>query len=134
MKALKYFSVLSLPIVVYISFTNYGWLTYLPIAFVFGFIPLLELFIKPNKNNFTKEEEKKEKENNLYTYLLYLTLPIQIVFLYLIFDAIQEANLTNGEIAGRILGMGILCGVIGINVGHELGHRNNRFDEFLGEI
>jgi alkane 1-monooxygenase len=30
--------------------------------------------------------------------------------------------------------MGIMCGVIGINVGHELGHRNNRFDELLGEI
>ena len=24
--------------------------------------------------------------------------------------------------------------MIGINVGHELGHRNNRFDEFVGEI
>lgn len=134
MKALKYFSVLTLPIVVYISFTNYGWLTYIPIIFVFAFIPILELFIKPNKNNFSKEEEKIEKENKLYTYLLYSTLPIQIVFLWLFFDAIQEPILTTSEITGRILGMGILCGVIGINVGHELGHRNNRIDEFIGEI
>ena len=134
MKALKYFSILILPIVVYISFTSKGWLTHLPAIVFFGLVPFLEFFIKPNKENFTKDEEKLEKENKLYTYLLYLTLPIQICFLIFFFYKIQEPNLTNGEITGRIFAMGIMCGVIGINVGHELGHRNNRFDEFIGEI
>jgi len=55
-------------------------------------------------------------------------------FLIFFFYSIQEPNLTNSEIFGRIFGMGIMCGVIGINVGHELGHRNNRLDEFIGEI
>ena len=133
MKALKYFSVLILPVVVWISFTNYGWMTHLPAIVFFGFVPLLEFFISPNSNNFSKEEEEIEKENKLYTYLLYLTLPIQIVFLWLFFNAVQEP-LTTSELVGRIFGMGIMCGVLGINVGHELGHRNNRFDEFIGEI
>lgn len=133
MKALKYFAVLLIPFVTYISFTNYGWLTFLPVLFVFGLVPFLELFIKPNKNNFTKEEEKTEKENKLYTYLLYLILPIQIIFLFLFFEAVKDPNLEVYEIVGRILGMGIMCGVLGINVGHELGHRNNRLDEFIGE-
>lgn len=133
MKAFKYFSILILPLVVFISFTNKGWLTHLPALVFFGLVPFLEFFIKPNTINFTKDEEKKEKENKLYTYLLYLTLPIQIGFLIFFFYAIQEPNLTNSEVFGRIFGMGIMCGVIGINVGHELGHRNNRFDEFIGE-
>ena len=30
--------------------------------------------------------------------------------------------------------MGLACGVLGINIGHELGHRNNRFLQFLGEL
>ena len=134
MKALKYFTIVILPIVVYICFTNYGWFTYLPALVFFGLVPLLEFFIKPNTTNFSKEEEKIEKENKWYTYLLYLTLPIQIVFLIFFFYAIQEPNLSNSEIFGRIFGMGIMCGVLGINVGHELGHRNNRLDEFIGEI
>lgn len=134
MKAFKYFSILILPITVYISFTSKGWLTHIPAIVFFGFVPFLELFIKPNTYNFTKDEEKEEKENKLYTYLLYLTLPIQLAFLVFFFYVIQEPNLTNSEIAGRVFGMGIMCGVIGINVGHELGHRNNRFDEFIGEI
>ena len=134
MKALKYFSIVILPIVVFVSFTNKGWLTHLPAIVFFGLVPFLELFIQPNTTNFSKEEEKEEKENKLYTYLLYLTLPIQIGFLIFFFYAIQEPNLTTSEIAGRVFGMGIMCGIIGINVGHELGHRNNRFDEFIGEI
>lgn len=134
MKALKYFTIVILPIVVYICFTNYGWFTYLPALVFFGLVPLLEFFIKPDTTNFSKEEEKIEKENKWYTYLLYLTLPIQIVFLIFFFYAIQEPNLSNSEIFGRIFGMGIMCGVLGINVGHELGHRNNRLDEFIGEL
>lgn len=133
MKAFKYFSILILPIVTWISFTNYGWLTHLPAIVFFGFVPLLEFFIKPNTSNFSKDEEQEEKENKLYTYLLYLTLPIQIGFLIFFLYAIQEP-LSTSELIGRIFGMGIMCGVIGINVGHELGHRNNRFDEFIGEI
>jgi alkane 1-monooxygenase len=134
MKALKYFSVLLIPFLVYISFSNRGWITFLPAIFIFVFVPFLEFFIKPNKENFTKEEEKEEKENKSYTYLLYLTLPIQLFFLMLFFKAISEINLTNSEIFGRIFSMGIMCGILGINVGHELGHRSNRVDQFIGEI
>ncbi|MDG1402554.1 alkane 1-monooxygenase [Polaribacter sp.] len=90
--------------------------------------------IKPNKVNFNKEEEKIEKENKLYTYLLYATVFVQVPCLIFFLYAIQEANLTNLEIFGRIFSMGIMCTIIGINVGHELGHRNNRIDQFIGEI
>ena len=134
MKALKYFSISILPITVFIAFTNYGWLTFLPLFTFFGLIPFLELFFNPNKENFTKDEEQKEKENNIYTAILYATVPVQIFFLGWFFIVIQEVDLTNFEFFGRISAMGLMCGAIGLNVGHELGHRNNRFDEFLGEI
>jgi len=29
--------------------------------------------------------------------------------------------------------MGLLCGTFGINVGHELGHRVNRFEQILAK-
>ncbi len=84
--------------------------------------------------NFSKEQEQIEKENNLYTYILYATLPIQFAFLIYFFTAIQETGLTTIDLIGRISAMGLMCGVIGINVGHELGHRNNRIDQFIGEL
>ena len=134
MKALKYFSIFIVPVVIYISFSRDGWLTFTaPIVF-YGLVPLLEFFIKPNKVNFTKDEEKIEKENKLYTYLLYATIPIQIIFLGYFLNTINDPNLTTLEISGKIFSMGILSTIIGINVGHELGHRNNKLDEFLGGI
>ncbi|MEQ6125297.1 alkane 1-monooxygenase [Pseudotenacibaculum sp. MALMAid0570] len=134
MKRLKYLSILLLPISVYISFTSKGWLTFLPIIIFFGLVPFLELFFKPNRENFSKEQEEIEKEQKIYSLILYLTIPIQLFFLGYFFLVIQEANLTLTDLSGRISAMGLMCGVIGINVGHELGHRNNRTDEFLGEI
>lgn len=134
MKALKYCSILILPIVVYIAFTQKGWFTFLPLIVFFGLVPLLEIFIKPNKTNFTKDEEAQEKENKMYTYILYATVPTQLYFLLFFFNVIDDVTLTRSELIGRIFSMGIMCGVIGINVGHELGHRNNRFDEFIGEL
>lgn len=134
MKALKYLAIVILPITVYISFISKGWLTFLPLIIFFGLVPLLEFLFQPDKKNFTKEEEKEEKNNKLYTYILYITLPIQIGFLLLFFVVIQEVGLTTSEILGRVFSMGLMCGVLGINIGHELGHRNNRFDELIGEI
>lgn len=133
MKRLKYLSILILPFSVFVSFTSNNWYTFLPIAVVFFGIPLLELFFKPDHSNFDKEEEEKEKENKIYSYILYLMIPIHLFFLGWFFIIIQQ-EITALELIGRIVAMGMMCGVIGINIGHELGHRNNRTDEFLGEL
>lgn len=134
MKALKYLLVYTIPIVVAFSFLSSGLLTFTPILYVFGLVPLFDLFFKMDTVNFTKEQEEIEKNNKLYTYILYLIIPTQIIFLIWFLFAMNQNGLTSLDIIGKTLAMGIMCGVIGINVGHELGHRNNRFDEFLGEL
>ena len=134
MKLIQYLSILVLPGTVYISFTSKGWLTFLPMIVFFGLVPTMELLFAPNSNNFNKEEEAAEKENKWYTYILYAMIPIQLIYLLYFFTVLEDPGLTIFDLAGRISAMGLMCGVIGINVGHELGHRNNRFDEFLGEI
>ncbi len=134
MKALKYLLVFTIPLTVYISFTYTGLLTFLPLIYVFGIVPLSDVFIKVNADNFDKEQEEIEKNNKLYSYILYTTLPVQIGFLVWFLFVMKYQEMTTFDLIGRISAMGIMCGVIGINVGHELGHRNNRFEELLGEI
>ncbi|WP_028891260.1 alkane 1-monooxygenase [Tenacibaculum sp. 47A_GOM-205m] len=134
MKALKFLTISILPITVYISFTSMGWLTLLPLVVFFGFVPLLELLFNPDKQNLSKEQEEREKENKLYTYILYITVPVQLIFLGWFLWMMKDSQLTTLEYIGRVSAMGLMCGVIGINVGHELGHRSNRFEQFLGEI
>ncbi|CAM1363881.1 alkane 1-monooxygenase [Tenacibaculum xiamenense] len=134
MRPLKYLAFLILPLTVSISFLQEGWLTYLPIFTFFIFVPLLELFCKPNNNNFNSEEEEVAKSNKLYTYILYFTIPIHLFFLGWFLLFVVHQNMPLSDLLGKTFSMGLMCGVIGINVGHELGHRNNRKDEFLGEI
>jgi len=133
MKALKYLLVFTIPLTVSISFNSSGWITFLPLFYVFGIIPLSDFLVKANGENFDKEQEEIEKNNKLYTYILYATIPTQLFFL-IWFLIIIGNEMPLMDLIGKISAMGIMSGVIGINVGHELGHRNNRFDEFLGEI
>lgn len=117
----------------YVSFTSHGILTYLPLFFVFVIIPVLELFFKPNSKNLSEEEKRIAKKDSFFNRVLYAIVPLQIGFVILFLIVIQE-ELSVFDLIGRISSLGVLCGLFGINVGHELGHRTNRFEHFLGEI
>lgn len=134
MSKLKYMNVLILPILVYISFNSYGWMTFLTPIYSFMIVPVLELFFKPDQTNLSETEEGLRKKNRIYDWQVYLMVPIQCVFVYLFLDAMGEANLTWVDKTGRIVGMGMMCGVLGINVAHELGHRTRKGEQFMAKI
>lgn len=134
MSKLKYMLVLVLPAVTYLSFTNYGWITYLPVIYSFAIIPTLELFFKPNEANLTEVEESLRKKDRIYDWQVYLMVPIQVVFVYLFLESISEVGLATSDMIGRITSMGMMCGVIGINVAHELGHRSKKYEQFMAKI
>jgi alkane 1-monooxygenase len=134
-RAFKYLS----PIIVYVgaffSFTYTGWLCFLPFIYAFAVIPLLELLIKPDEVNLSAAEEAIVKEDRSYDYVLYLIVFLQIPTLfYFLYHLKIDAGLTWVDKLGRIISMGVLCGTFGINVGHELGHRVNRFEQILAKI
>jgi alkane 1-monooxygenase len=133
MSKLKYLSAFLLAATVYVSFTNVGIWTYLPLLFSFGFIPLVELLFEPDAKNLSEEEKKKAATDSYFNLVLYAVVILQVAFVIYFLKVIQE-NLSTFDLIGRIVSMGILCGIFGINVGHELGHRSNRFEQFLGEI
>lgn len=133
MKKLKYLTIYLLPLTVAFSFTGEGWLTLLPLVVFFLLIPLAELFLKPDARNLDEKERELAAKDPFYDWLLYSMIPIQITFLAWFLLTFQSANSTL-ELVGRTISMGIMCGVIGINIGHELGHRKNRYEQFLGEL
>lgn len=133
-KALKYLSVLSLPALAYVSFVSTGWQTFLPIFYAFAFIPFLELFFRPDTKNLTDTEEEVRKNDWFYDLLVYLVVPVQIVFVWLFLESMTQPTLDTVDIIGRISAMGILCGVMGINVAHELGHRTKKHEQFMSKV
>jgi len=133
LRAFKYLSPFLLYLAAFRSFASTGWEIWIPAIYAFGVIPLLELFIQPNANNLNVAEEEVAKSDKIYDLLLYLVVPLQYLALTRFLDGMIYDELTTIEIAGRVTAMGILCGVFGINVAHELGHRVNKFEQGLAK-
>jgi alkane 1-monooxygenase len=100
---------------------------------VWVLIPSLELLVAPRAENLSAAEEEMAKQDKIYDYLLYLSVPMQYFMLYQFLVSMQDVNLGTWDRVGRIGAMGILCGSFGINVAHELGHRVNRFEQTLAK-
>ena len=134
MHKIKYLTISVLPVSVWIAFSSNGWITYLPLIIFFIFVPGLELLFNPDASNLEDAERKLAQQDPFYDWILFLMLPIQLALIGLFFYSIQETGLSSFEVAGRITSLGMMCGVFGINIGHELGHRSERFPRLLGEI
>ncbi|MDT0552801.1 alkane 1-monooxygenase [Urechidicola vernalis] len=133
MRKFKYFFIYILPLSAFVAFVSEGLFTFLPFILAFIIVPLLELSIKPDHSNLSKLEADIAKHSFHYRAIVYSMVPIQVGLLVL-FLTTATNYFSTLEIAGRISSMGILCGIIGINVGHELGHNDSRLNQFLGEL
>lgn len=133
-RAFKYFS----PFIIYLgafrAFTTTGWQIWLPLAYAWFIIPLIELFIKPDNSNLSEAEEELLKQDKIYDALLYLVVPLQYAALFLFLYSMKFDKMTIFDIIGRIYVMGLCCGVFGINVAHELGHRVNRIEQIFAKM
>ena len=130
---IKYLGIFTLPVSVAIAFLNVGVLAYTPVLVFFFLVPIFELFLAPDYSNKEGEDRDKAMKDIYYDILLYLMVPLQFGFLFWFLSIVGDDVSTVTKV-GRITGMGLMCGVIGINVGHELGHRLNKFDHLFGDL
>ncbi|MBX9782010.1 MAG: alkane 1-monooxygenase [Chitinophagaceae bacterium] len=129
----KYISPFIVLIAAYFSFQKTGIVTFFPVIYAFGIIPFIELFLKPQTANLTAAEEEMAKADKTYDYILYAIVPLHYLLLIQFLFSFNNPDLTWVDITGRIMSMGLLCGVFGINVAHELGHRVNKTEQFLAK-
>jgi len=133
MRALRYLMAYSLPVTVAISFLSEGWLSFLPLIYGFGVIPILDQVIGPKSGNMTSEKHKSESENLLYDAVIYMSVPVQLTMLIWFLWEVQHPMAT-ADLVGRITAMGMMCGVLGINVAHELGHRPKPYERGMAKF
>ena len=132
-RAFKYLSPLIIYIGAFHSLSITGWQIWLPLIWAWVLIPLAELFIKPIPANLGAAEEELAQKDKTYDFLLYLIVIFQYLLLIKFLIAMKTDVMTWQDLAGRIGVMGLLCGTFGINVGHELGHRVNKFEQTLAK-
>ncbi|MEM6965964.1 MAG: alkane 1-monooxygenase [Bacteroidota bacterium] len=130
---LKYLSAYSLPIVVMLSIYWGGWWSYTAVIYLFVIIPFFEIFMDGSQENMDAVEEELAKEDRVYDFLLYGLVPFQLVILGYFLYRVGDGSLLLYEKIGMITAYGMAAGQA-INNAHELGHRRNKFEQFLSKL
>lgn len=134
MQDLKYLAAFSIPLVCLLGLNFLGIWTYATPIYAFIFIPLLEIILPLDHINLSKETSDSKSKQRIFDWLLYLNVPIVFGLLFYSFYVVANNNLSNFELIGLVFSVGIVLGVNGINVAHELGHRQQTNERYLGKL
>lgn len=129
---MKYLAFLIVPATGYFALVSHDWKSGLLILLTFVLIPILEINLPSTPKILNKEILFKLKSVRLYDLLLYLVVPVQY-FLLIIFLINISNEHSPSLLVLKTITMGILCGVLGINVAHELGHRQNKSEQWMAQ-
>ncbi|WP_411766147.1 alkane 1-monooxygenase [Winogradskyella sp. A3E31] len=133
MKDLKYLAAFSIPLVALIGLILRGSLFWATPLYAFGVIPFLEIIFPVDPSNLEENQVESKLKLKLFDWLLYLNLPLVFGILAFAISIVFTKDLTTLEFVGLITTVGIVLGVNGINVAHELGHRQTTGERFLGK-
>ncbi|WAC01005.1 alkane 1-monooxygenase [Lacinutrix neustonica] len=133
MKDIKYIAAFSLPVVAIIGLYFKGVYTFLTPVYAFGIIPVLDLLLPIQTENLTAEEADSKLKRKVFDWLLYMNLPVVLALLIYSFIIVSTNVLATYEFIGLFISMGIVLGTNGINVAHELGHRQATNERFIGK-
>ena len=130
-KDLKYFLGCVPPIVCWLGLYLGGWFSPGLLYFGFVIVPIIELFVPASA--FTEEEAVLTKKSNqiFFDLLLYVQLPLLYSLIAYFVWQFVHAGWSMAELIFSVLNLGVLIGVTGINVAHELGHRHHAFDRWM---
>ncbi len=130
----KYASVwLSIGIIMTSLVLGGNWVFVAPL-YVFALIPLIELFFGGSTVNLEKAEEEIAKKDWKYDLIVWSVVPLQFTLCFFFLNRLNDNSLAVWEKLGMMFAFGIACGVLGINVAHELGHRNTWYEQLMSKM
>lgn len=131
---MKYASVYISIAVLLISMIVGGYWSFVGILYVFGIFPILELILPASTINLDAAEEEMAKKDWKYDFVVWSVVPIQFAVMFYFLNRVGEPSLMWYEVLGIILTFGISCGVLGINLAHELGHRHSWYEQTMSKM
>ena len=134
MKDIKYLLAYTIPISCLLAVELKGVFSFLTVVYAFGLIPLLELVFSSSESSYTEEVKSSRLKNVLFDLMLYMNLPMLFAILGYGLMILTTQDLAIYEVIGLVLSIGIVVGTNGINVAHELGHRQTRAEQFLAKV
>ena len=131
---MKYLLAYCVPLIAFLGIYFGALWTYGGVVFAFGILPLLEIVFPTDEKNYTETEIESKLKNRFFDILLYLNVFIVYGILFFVLQKITTTELSISEIIGIILSIGVVLGSNGINVAHELGHRDKLYERIFGKL
>ncbi len=133
MKDLKYLTAYIVPVICIVGITYGSWWLFLTPIMVFVLVPFIELLMPSLTSNLDEETKESKLKNKFFDVLLWLNVPIIFSVLFYGLYSYSINSYEAYEVVGLIFSLGIVAGSNGINVAHELGHRQETWERFLGK-
>jgi alkane 1-monooxygenase len=131
---LRYLSAYLIPAACWVGLYFGGWLAPGSMWLAFVVVPLMELILPARSDNPAESVMTAKAKNLFFDYILYLNLPILYGLVAYYVWLLAHADWTLGERILSILNVGIVLGVCGINVAHELGHRDGVLNRWTARL
>ena len=134
MKDFKYLAAYSIPMACIVGVVLRGpWSFFTPV-FAFILIPVLEMLLPVDALNLSEKAAATKAKNRLFDLFLYLNVPLVFIMAGYFLNSLSFSNLQAYELIGLTFSVGIVVGSNGINVAHELGHRDSRWEKSLAKF
>ncbi len=133
---IKYLLAYTGPISAIIALYYQGLFSYSTVIYAYIMIPILELIISNQREDdeFNDSEKESRLKNRFFDLMLYFNLPLTFGVLGWGFSIISSHSLETYEVIGLTISLGIILSSNGINVAHELGHRNSIIEKTLSKL
>lgn len=133
-RSLRYLLVFIVPAVVAIGFLFEGtfW-SWFPVLFVFGFLPLIEWALGTSVDKIAEHEEAQALRSPWFRVMMFAAILTHFSFLgWFILDVAAQPWALS-EFIGKSVSMGLMSGVLGINIAHEMGHHPRKLDQWVAK-
>lgn len=105
----------------------------LPLVIGYGLIPLLDYFVGEDEDNPPEQAVSRLEQEGYYRWLTWATVPLHFVALIgcAWWAGTQELSWWALLVLACVAGIG---SGLGLNTGHELGHKHNRTEQWLARL
>lgn len=131
---LKYLASYSIPAAALCGYLLGGPFYWFTPVFTFVLIPVLEVLLPADHHNLDREQKVEKEGVFFFDLLLYLNILVVFSILGYSLWLLTARELTLSAQLGILFTCGIVMGANGINVAHELGHREDLFSRMLAKL
>lgn len=115
------------------SWSGVEWTLWIPLVFLYFFVPLLDYLFPNDRSNPPEEVVPQLEADNYYRVLNHLTIPLYFIILTTGAWFVASHDLSWSGMLAMALTVGVI-GAFGINTAHELGHKKNRIDRMAAKL